>query len=179
MTMQNLIDKMRQDKKLMIVLLIGLVGTVMLIFIGSDSENNSSNEQNAEIQTTSAVSSTSDIEKMLEEKLTSIISQVKGAGKVSAVVTVGSSGEYVYAENIKKENDSDSMSEDSEIVIYESQNGADSGLVISIKSPDIIGVAIVCEGGESSVVKAEITELVTSLFGIGSDRVYVGSKAAN
>lgn len=164
---------------MMIVILIGFIGAVMLIFIGSDSEKNLSNEQIAEMQTTSTVSSTSDIEKMLEEKLTSIISQVKGAGKVNAVVTVGSSGEYVYAENTKKENDSDSMSEDSEIVIYESQDGADSGLVISIRSPEIIGVAIVCEGGESSVVKAEITELVTSLFGIGSDRVYVGSKAAN
>ena len=71
------------------------------------------------------------------------------------------------------------MSEDSEIVIYESQNGVDEGLVISIKSPDVIGVAIVCEGGESSVVKAEITKLVTSLFGIGADRVYVGNKVIN
>ena len=85
----------------------------------------------------------------------------------------------MYAENIKKENDSNSVSEDSEIVVYESQNGADAGLVVSIRSPDIIGVAIICEGGESSVVKAEITKLVTSLFGIGSDRVYVGNKAVN
>jgi len=178
MEIQKVIDKIRQDKKLMIVLFIGFAGVLMLIFIGSDSETKPLTEK-SETQTSSAVHSTNDIEKMLEEKLVDIISQVKGAGKVSAVVTVGSSGEYVYAENIKKENDSDSMSEDSEIVIYESQNGTDAGLVISIKSPDIIGVAIVCEGGESSVVKAEITKLVTSLYGIGSDRVYVGNKAVN
>lgn len=162
----------------MIVLFVGFAGVLMLIFMSSDSETKPLTEKN-ETQTTSAVSSASDIENLLEKKLVEIVSQVKGAGKVSAVVTVGSSGEYVYAKNLKKENDSDSMSEDSEIVIYESQNGTDSGLVISIKSPDVIGVAIVCEGGESSVVKAEITKLVTSLFGIGSDRVYVGNKAAN
>lgn len=178
MEIQKFIDKIRQDKKLMIVLFVGFVGVVMLVFMSPDSEPNPSTEK-PETQTVSVISSTSDIEKMLEKKLENIISQVKGAGKVNAVVTVGSSGEYVYAENTKKENDSDSMSEDSEIVIYESQNGTDAGLVISIKSPEIIGVAIVCEGGESSVVKAEITKLVTSLFGIGSDRVYVGNKAVN
>lgn len=171
-------DRIRQDKKLLIVVIIGLVGAVMLIFVGSDTEKETFDDV-SETTTKTSISSTSDIEKVLEEKLISIISQVKGAGKASAVVTVGSSGEYVYAENVKKESDSNSMSQDSEIVIYESQNGVDSGLVISIKGPDIIGVAIVCEGGESSVVKAEITKLVTSLFGIGSDRVYVGSKATN
>ena len=175
--MQNLIDKIRQDKKLTIVLLIGVVGVVMLIFVRSDSETKTSPEKSE--MTTAATYSTYDIEKIFENKLTEIISQINGAGKTSVVVSVASSGEYVYAKNIKTENDNDSMSEDSEIVIYESQNGADEGLVISIKSPDVIGVAIVCEGGESSVVKAEITKLVTSLFGIGADRVYVGNKVIN
>lgn len=176
--MQNLIDKIRQDKKLTIVLLIGFVGVLMLVFVRSDSEIKTSAEK-SETATTAITYSTYDIEKIFEKKLTEIISQVNGAGKTSAVVSVASSGEYVYAKNTKKENDKDSTSEDSEIVIYESQNGADEGLVISIKSPDVIGVAIVCEGGESSVVKAEITKLVTSLFGIGADRVYVGNKAVN
>ena len=175
--MQNLIDKIRQDKKLTIVLLIGVVGVIMLIFVRSDSETKTSPEKSE--MTTAANYSTYDIEKIFENKLTEIISQINGAGKTSVVVSVASSGEYVYAKNIKTENDNDSMSEDSEIVIYESQNGADEGLVISIKSPDVIGVAIVCEGGESSVVKAEITKLVTSLFGIGADRVYVGNKVIN
>ena len=178
MKLQNLTDKIRQDKKLTVVLLIGFVGVLMLVFFRSDSETKISAEK-SETATTAITYSTYDIEKIFEKKLTEIISQVNGAGKTSAVVSVASSGEYVYAKNTKKENDKDSTSEDSEIVIYESQNGADEGLVISIKSPDVIGVAIVCEGGESSVVKAEITKLVTSLFGIGADRVYVGNKAVN
>lgn len=178
MTGQNLIEKIRQDKKLLLVMLIGISGAIMLIFVGLGSEKQSVPDEK-EQTTNVAIISTSEIENMLEEKLISIISLVKGAGKAKAVVTVGSAGEYVYAENIKKESDSNSVSEDSEIVIYESDNGVDSGLVVSIKGPDIIGVAIVCEGGESAVVKSEITKLVTSLFGIGSDRVYVGSKTIN
>lgn len=175
MKIQELIEKIKNDKKLLIIILIGLAGAVMLVF----SETASDTPQNTEKETTSvsAMSTTTDIETLLEEKLVSIISQVKGAGKTSAVVSVNSSGEYVYAQNTKDESDGNSSSRDSEIVIYESQNGVDSGLVLSIRSPDIIGVAVVCEGGESSVVKAEITKLITSLFGIGSDRVYVGSKS--
>ena len=83
----------------------------------------------------------------------------------------------MFLENKKMETDDGSSSEDKEIVLYESSGGSDSGLVVSIRSPDISGVVILCEGGGSSVVRAEITKLVTSLFGIGSDRVYVGEKA--
>lgn len=175
--MKNFFEKLREDKKLLFVILIGVFGALMLVFLGSEQDPHVKTENSEDTETTSAFTSSGEIEHMLEEKIEKIVSQVKGAGKVSAVVSVGSTGEYVYAENIKSESDIDSSSEDSEIVIYESQDGTDSGLIISIKNPEIIGVAIVCEGGESSVVKAEVTNLVTSLFGIGSDRVYVGSKA--
>lgn len=178
MTVQSFIEKIRQDKKLLFVILIGLTGAMLLIFVGSGTEKQSVSDEK-ETTTNVAISSTAEIEEILEEKLVSIISQVKGAGSTKAVVSVSSAGEYVYAENIKKESDSNSMSQDSEFVIYESQNGIDSGLIISIKCPDIVGVAIVCEGGDSAVVRSEITKLVTSLFGIGSDRVYVGSKRIN
>ena len=175
MKMQELIEKIKNDKKLLIIILIGLAGAVMLVF--SETGDSLSDSEITETTTVSAMCATTDIESVLEEKLESIISQVKGAGKTSVTVTVNSSGEYVYAENTKKESDGNSSSHDSEIVIYKSQSGIDSGLVLSIRSPDILGVAVVCEGGESSVVKAEITKLITSLFGIGSDRVYVGSKS--
>ena len=36
------------------------------------------------------------------------------------------------------------------------------------------GVAVVCEGGESAAVQAEISALVGALLGIGSHRIYVG-----
>lgn len=173
---ENLFEKLKSDKKLLVVVLIGFIGTLILIFLGSQDEN-SSIQESQEAQTTSVFTASDEIETILEKKVVNIVSQVKGAGKVSAVVSVGSTGEYVYAENTKSESGNDSLSEDSEIVIYETQDGSDSGLVVSIRNPEIIGVAIVCEGGGSSVIKAEVTKLVTSLFGIGSDRVYVGCKA--
>lgn len=175
----ELFEKFKQEKKLLIVFAIGVLGMILLA-VSSLSESFADPKQAAtpdpekdQVQNYT----TADIEELLEERLERIAAQVRGAGNVSAMVTVSSSGEYVFAENKKSESDGDSASEDKEIVLYESSGGSDSGLVVSIRSPDIAGVVILCEGGGSAVVRAEITKLVTSLFGIGSDRVYVGEKA--
>ena len=74
----------------------------MLVFTGSGSDKQSFADEQ-ETTTAVSVTSTSDIETALEEKLISVISQIKGAGKTDAVVAVGSAGEYIYAENVKKE----------------------------------------------------------------------------
>ncbi len=183
MKAKEIFEKVKGDKKLLIIAAAGFIGIIMLVLGGFSERNNAvSHKENADINSVNGAENektltASDIEDFLEKKLTAIISDVSGAGKVNVMVTVGSSGEYIYAENSKTKNDSDSSSKDSEIVIYESADKGDNGLVISVKSPEILGVAVLCEGGESSVVKSEIVKLVTSLFGIGSDRVYVGRKA--
>lgn len=174
---KEIIDKLKKDKKLLIVIAIGLLGMIILVSGSMSEREKKSDLSDNAVPDSEKTLTASDIEEMLENKLTAIISDISGAGAVNVMVTVNSSGEYVYAENSKTKNGSDSSSSDSEIVIYESADKGDNGLVVSVKSPEILGVAVLCEGGESSVVKAEIVNLVTSLFGIGSDRVYVGKKA--
>ena len=51
-----------------------------------------------------------------------------------------------------------------EYVIIE-QDGEDSGLIIKTLMPVYRGVAVSCEGGGSSVVKNEVTKLVTAALG--------------
>lgn len=157
------------------VICIGIIGVLMLMSLGSDSNSDNKNETGSVAEsTTSSVSSIEDVENKLETKLAEIISKIDGVGDVRVVVTIASSDSYIFAENVKSDNDSDSFSSDREIIIYQGKDG-DDGLKIGIRSPDVLGVAVVCQGAASSVVKSEITGLVTSLFGIGSDRVYVGN----
>ena len=175
MNCKQIIEKIKpymNDKKL-VVIIVSIV-VVFIFLITEKSELTVSTESN---ETTTAVSvfSINDIQSEIENRLEKMISNVDGVGNVSVMVTLGSSGEFVYAENSRKENNGEKSLQDNEIVIYESGNGYDEGLVVSVRSPEITGVAVVCDGGNSSVVRAEITELVTSLFGIGADRVYVGS----
>lgn len=176
MNFKQLSDRIRNDKKMLFAIIAGFSGVILLIISNfSAGENIDSNEltfENEQVQEWSIT----DIEEKIEEKLTGIISSVNGAGKTEVYVNISSTGEYVYAENKKTDTDSDNSSSDSEIVIYE-KDDSENGLVITIKSPEILGVAVVCEGGDSSVVRAEISKLITSLFGIGTDRVYVGTKS--
>lgn len=178
MKLKALSDKIKQDKKILIPALLGALGLVMLLISSSFSAESSEKKEIDEQTPVSGVTvSVSDVEQALENKLEAMIGGVKGAGSAKVMVTLLSSGEYVYAENTKDEKSDNKQSLDSEIVIYEASDGSDSGLVISVKSPEILGVAVICDGGGSAVVRSEIKSMVTSLFGITSDRVYVGTKS--
>ncbi|MBQ8209738.1 MAG: hypothetical protein IJZ35_04055 [Clostridia bacterium] len=169
-------NKLQKDKKTVFIIAAGIIGIIFLAisnFTAQDSIN--TNEDKTQSEQTETSITVEQIEKRLEERLCDTISQVYGAGSVTVMVSVASAGEYVYAKNDKSENDTDSSLLESEIVIYDAGD-TDSGLIVSINSPEVLGVAVICEGGGSAVIKSEITQLVTSLFGIGSDRVYVGSK---
>lgn len=181
MTIHEIKDKLKQDKKLVLIFLCGGIGLIFLFIssiTGSGIKRESqANTQDAEKSIISDIS-VNDMEHILEEKLSDMIGDVKGAGSAEVMISIASSGEIVYAENQKKESRDTFLSEDKEIVICKPNGNDDAGLVISIRGPDIRGVAVICDGGESAVVVSEIKKLVTSLFGIGSDRVYVGEKSA-
>lgn len=176
MNFKELTDRIRNDKKMVFAIVAGFAGLLLLVisnFSAKDSiDSNDPTFVNEAVQELNIT----DVEAEIEEKLNGIISSVNGAGKTEVYVNISSTGEYVYAENKKSDVDSDNSSSDTEIVIYENDD-RENGLVITIKSPEILGVAVVCEGGDSSVVRAEISKLITCLFGIGADRVYVGTKS--
>ena len=169
----EMIEKIRnlKDKKKLLFIAV-FICLIMLILL---SYGSSETEKSPESTTSSVIV---DEQAQTQKKLEEIIARIDGVGNVSVMITYGSSGEYVYAENSKSESNGDKQSVNSEIVLHESPEGNDEGLIVSVKNPDISGVAVVCDGGYSMKIKAEITELVTRLFGIGADRVYVGTNAS-
>ncbi len=174
MKIEKLFEKIKSDKKIIIIILVGIFGTVLLMFSGQEknSETETANIENKE--SNEKLSTIDEVEEKLETKLQQLISSMNGVGEVKVVVTVASSDEYIFAENIRQENDSDSSSTDRTVIISENKEG-DGVVEKSIKNPDVLGVAVVCQGADSLIVKSEIVNLVTSLFGIGIDRVYVGN----
>lgn len=173
----EILNNLKNDKKAVIIFIVGIAGIFLLLISNFSSDDSiDTNKDKVQIESTDSALTTDQIEAKLEERLRKTISQISGVGSSTVMVSIASAGEYVYAKNDSSKNDSDSSATESEIVIYDSGDG-DSGLIISIKSPDVLGVAVICEGGGSAIIKSEITNLVTSLFGIGSDRVYVGAKS--
>ena len=169
-----MLEKIKCDKKLIIIIIVGILGTVLLMFSGQEKSETENTDNQTEKVNTDRLATIDEVEKKLESKLEELISSMSGVGDVNVIVTVASSDEYIFAENVKIETDNDSALTDRNIIISGNKEG-DGVVEKSVKNPDVLGVAVVCQGADNLIVKSEITNLVTSLFGIGIDRVYVGN----
>ena len=101
--------------------------------------------------------------KEMEQRLKTTLEKIDGVGKADVMITAAGSGEYIYAKDEK------------DVII--GGNGQKQALVRKISNPEISGVVVVCEGGESSVVKEKVYNAVAAAFNIPSQKIFVaGSK---
>ena len=149
------------DEKQRVNLLVcmGLAG-LLLLAVSSWLPADSSTQSAAPAAKTG---STADYAAELETRLTALISRVEGAGKTAVMVTLESGSESIYA----TDTDSDGSS----------TGGAD-GLVETVETPRVLGVAVVCEGGGSAAVQSRVTALVQALTGIGTNHITVAKMAS-
>ena len=120
--------------------------------------------------------------RQLEERLTEIIGQVAGAGETCVMVTMDTTRESVYAEDITSQRrsiqtgelgsgDEDFSEERTHVLLG---NGSEeSPLVEKRIEPTVRGVLILCEGAEDPVVEARVTEAVRIVLGISSSQICV------
>lgn len=153
-------------------LLIAGIIALMLSEVTADSET-----ADTTVSTTSAAVDTREYEAELEERLTSIISAIDGAGETKVMVTLESGSEEVYLNNSNYDESSDSGGKNSfeqkdDYVIVDGSSGQE-GIVIRITEPKVRGVAVVCSGAGSETVRLQIVETVTALLDISSARVSV------
>ena len=105
----------------------------------------------------------------LEEKVASLIGCVDGIENVSVMVTLDCSSEYVYAKN---KDDSGEKSA-SDYVVISGKGGGESTVQLKEIYPKVRGVAVVCTGGDTPLVQAKITNILSSSLGIPSSRITV------
>ena len=106
------------------------------------------------------------------KELTEILSQIKGAGKVSVMLTVktGKSTVYQNDENVTG-GEGGSIRQDT--VIVTDENRVQSGLVQHEVAPEYRGAIIVCQGADNPEVRLHIIEAVASVTGLGTDKIAV------
>lgn len=160
----SFINKIKKDKKLIIIIALGLAGMLLLLFSSSSSQ--SSEPKAAE------KSDIGSVEQGIERQLTELLKSVDGVGRVKVMVTLEALEERIVAQNTESESDSDSSEEKNEYVLLEDSGDTD-GLTLKIITPVIRGVAISCEGAVSSAMKQEIIKLVSTGLGIPSSKVWV------
>jgi stage III sporulation protein AG len=82
----------------------------------------------------------------LEQQLIGILTDIEGAGYVKVMLTMENTEENIYA---------------------------DSKNLETVITPKVRGVVVVCDGGDSVLVKEKLVEAVTKVLGISSARVCV------
>lgn len=153
-----------------VMLILGIIGVVLIIISEFVTEKPKSQEKE-QVQ-----SSFFDYESDIENRLGDIISQINGAGRVKVMVTLKSGEEkkYAYNETFQAKNDensSDSKTEN-EYVVIDGEKG-DECVLLKTEFPEIQGVIVVCDGGDNSVIKNEITNAVSALLNISTNNISV------
>lgn len=173
-TIEKISEKSRLGKKLMLVVAL-LVSGIILLFVSELSGAEEASLPQTE-QTTENIG-LQEYSERLEQRLVSIISSINGAGETKVMVTLESGSEDIYlhdfdyGENIDPSG-KNSMERKDEYVIVDGSSG-EQGIVVRKAEPKVRGVAVVCEGGGSQQVKAQIVEAVTALLDISTARVSV------
>ena len=160
---------------------VGLAG-ICLIFLSDILFGGREGSTGAARQSTQqAVSAATGVQE-LETRLTEMLESVQGAGKVQVMITLESAGETVYARDEQSDTQTTQDGSDgvtdrkesykSEHIIVDAADGKQP-LVETHIEPEVKGVAVVCEGGDDITVIKRITDLVSVVLGLSTNRICV------
>lgn len=161
----------KNEKKLFLIVVLGVAGVLMIAL--SEVLPNKNQEKVKEEATTFSYAN---YEKETEQRLSDIISEIDGAGRVKVMLTLKSSEKYEFAKNSqtdeKSSEENSQKNKNDEYVILNGTNG-DECVTIKSEYPSVQGVVVVCDGGDSQVVKSNITQAVSSAVGISTNNITV------
>ncbi len=151
-----------KDKKTLLIVALGMLGMMLLLFSGGEKKT----------ETTITAADPSASQEAVASQLESLLKTVDGVGKVKVCVTIDRMQTDVYAVNCEQTSEPERSQRSEKYVITE--DGSDTrGLRLYTVMPEIRGVAVSCEGGGSTVVRQEVTKLVSAALGIGANRIWV------
>jgi len=141
-----------------------------LIFISEFTQGEKSEKK--ENQTVSGNHSYESYADDTEKRLREILEKIEGVGKAEVMVTIVGTEEYIYAQEEKVKNGKDDFSSESEYVLIGS-GGEKQALLRKVMNPQINGIVVICEGGDSNIVKERIYNSVSAVFNISASQIYV------
>ena len=174
---KELLGKIGKDK----LLLMAAAGIVLIVCSvptekkSSDSEQKGIQQETLQISTEEKSNISLYVEN-LEERLADIIGEIEGVKNVHVMITVKGS---ISSDNTKEsdgaggERSISSYNKDENTIYYKDSSGAQYPYVLSEIMPEIEGVAVVADGGNSPVIKEKIINLIKALFGLEINKIMV------
>lgn len=164
--LKNLSDK---DKKLLIKLAVCLLAGILLMSMAGAKTTHK--QETTALPSQANAENYAQQEAALEEKLVNILSQIDGAGTVSAAVTLAEGTEAVYATD--NDNRQDEQELQSKISLTEINN---EPVLVKERLPRVQGAVIVAEGAADPLVKERLYQAAVSLLGLNYSQVAVIEK---
>ena len=149
-----------QYRYVLLVILVGLV----LMGLPTGTKKESAGTQ-ADVVKTSQ-------EEQLSDLLESILSEIDGAGEVSVLLSIDQGAETIYQLN-EDITEGDSSATRTDTVLVTDVERTQNGLVRKIIPQTYLGALVVCEGGDNPAVKLAITDAVSKVTGLSSDRIVI------
>ena len=141
-------------KYVLIILLAGLV--LLLLPTGSKAK-----AKTTQVSTVSEQTQTQAIQAE-EQRLTQLLQQINGAGQVQVLLSYRCSAERELATD-----------DAGEPTIISAGGGAQEAVELKTVSPQYLGAVVVCDGADSASVRLAIIQAVSSLTGLGSNKIAV------
>lgn len=118
---------------------------------------------------------TSDVvnEESMEDKLSSILSQIEGAGCVKVLLTEATGEEIYYQTNDNNNTGENTNSKNADTVIITDAQRNQSGLIRQVNPPAYQGAVVVCQGADNPTVQLAIVDAVSKVTGLGANRISV------
>lgn len=154
-------------KKYRYVLCMAALGAFLLLLPSGGAERET--EHTADAQTFDRLA--------IQQEMETILSQLDGVGKLSLMLTVDGSAalELAQDESASAKRSGETEGEQTkkrETVVLGS--GSTSEVVVTRSAyPEFLGALVVCEGGDSAAVRLRVTQAVSALTGLSSERITV------
>lgn len=111
---------------------------------------------------------TTGYENSVETRLENLLKEVDGVGKVKVFITTdGSSSEEVLKDVETKTENGSIVSEETIVLV------GGKPYVTKTQNPKILGVAVVCQGGDNLSVKVLITEIITTTLSVNPECIRI------
>lgn len=109
----------------------------------------------------------------MEEKLERALSKVEGAGEVTVVLTLRDGPRQVLAQDGSASEESGRTVRESETVVVSKGSGAQEPVTLQELGPSYQGALVVAQGGEDPLVRLALSEAVSALTGLGTDKISI------
>ena len=164
-----------------------IAGVLLLLssFGGQENKKEEKKSETKQLEQSEEYQLNTYIENM-ESRLTNVLSQVDGIGKVQVMITAKSTQEKVVLKDIpykkstvKEQDGSGTTKESTEMtgeegtVLEKQQDGSENPYITKEIQPEIEGVIVIAQGAEEKRIQAEINDAVVALFSVPSHKIKV------